>query len=274
MNRIEKRFNELKANNEKALILFITAGDPSLEETLNIMEAMAQNGVDCIELGIPFSDPIADGPVIQRSTARALRNRVQLKDILNLVTVFRQNYATPVVAMGYLNPVIRFGEERFIREFSRAGGDGLIIADLPYEEGEEYEILCKNHNTSLIYLLAPEIGTARTKNILGASSGFVYCVSHYGITGTGAALSANLKHISRSLGQLTSLPLAIGFGISSDKTAREMSRYFNGIIIGSWLIEELERSTNKPETAAQFARRLKRAISAEQPLKTRETEIR
>jgi tryptophan synthase alpha chain len=260
MNRLEQHFTELKNEYKKALILFVTAGDPTLEKTLSIMEAMALNGVDCIELGVPFSDPIADGPVIQRSTARALKNKINLGDILNLIKSFRQKYNTPIVCMGYLNPIIRYGEEKFITDLNSAGGDALIIADLPYEEGENFELLCKSNNVNLVYLLAPEIGTNRTANILKASSGFVYCVSHYGTTGVGGPINSGIKEVTASLKKLTALPLAIGFGISNEKSAKEMSNYADGIIIGSWLIKELENAANKAKAAGEFTQMLKSAI--------------
>jgi tryptophan synthase alpha chain len=261
MNRLEKHFAELQSKNEKALILFITAGDPNLDETLKIMESLAKNGADCIELGIPFSDPIADGPVIQQSTSRALKNNVQLGDILAMISKFRQNHDTPIVCMGYFNPILRYGEDKFIKAFHAAGGDGLIIADLPFEEGEEYEKLCKNNGVNLIYLLAPEIGSERTKRILASSSGFVYCVSHYGTTGEGATINSTLGEITKSLRKQTKLPLAVGFGISSLQSAKKVSKDADGIIIGSWLIKELENAGNKQEKAGEFTKSVKQAIT-------------
>lgn len=262
MNRLEKHFLNLKKENQKALILFVTAGDPDLDETLSIMEAMAQNGVDCIELGVPFSDPIADGPVIQRSTARALKNNINLLNILQLLKTFRKNYDTPVVCMGYLNPIANYGERKFIKDFSNAGGDGLIIADLPYEEGESFEKLCKKQNINLIYLLAPEIGTKRTRNVLDSTSGFVYCVSHYGTTGIGGPINSEISLIAPFLKKLTKLPLFIGFGISNQEIAKHMSSLSDGVIIGSWLIKELEKSENKAEAAGQFTEKVKSAIQS------------
>lgn len=261
MNRIEQHFSELKKNNEKALILFLTAGDPSLEATFDIMSALAQNGADCIEIGVPFSDPVADGPVIQRATSRAIQNNVKLDDILTLIAKFRQFYETPLVCMGYFNPIIRYGEENFCQAFHQAGGDGLIIADLPYEEGENMETICRQNDVSLIYLLAPEIGSERTQKILDASSGFVYCVSHFGTTGTNEGPDVHVNQVVRSLKSMTSLPVAVGFGISSLEKAKEMSDETDGIIIGSWLLQELEKTNDKARKAAEFARSAKEAIA-------------
>ncbi len=261
MNRLEKHFLELKKRNETALILFLTAGDPNLDETLRIMQALSANGADCLELGVPFSDPIADGPVIQRSTARALKNDVNLDNILQLVSKFRKTSETPVVLMGYFNPIVRYGTEPFVGACGESGVDGLIVADLPYEEGEEFEHLCRQKSIDLIYLLAPEMGSERTKNILAASSGFVYCVSHYGTTGAGDGMDVQIDQVIKSLKTMTDLPVAVGFGISSIEQAEAAARVADGVIIGSWLIKELEGAEDKVSKAAQFAKAVKTAIA-------------
>jgi tryptophan synthase alpha chain len=260
MNRLEKHMVALKAKNEKALILFLTAGDPDLDTTLDIMGALSHNGVDCIELGVPFSDPIADGPIIQKSTSRALVNKVNVDHIFNTVRRFRQNYNTPVVLMGYYNPIIRYGLNTFAESFKNSGGDGLIIADLPYEEGEEFERICSQNDICLIYLLAPEIGSDRTKKILSASKGFVYCVSHYGTTGISEAPTRDVDEVIQSLKSMTDLPVAIGFGISSLEKAKSASKIADGIIIGSWLIRELEKAHDKAKAAGEFTKAVKSAI--------------
>ena len=260
MNRLDKRFESLREHGKKAVILFVTAGDPDLPTTLDIIKALAANGTDCIELGIPFSDPIADGPVIQQSTARALANHITFHEIWNLVETFRKDYDTPIVLMGYLNPILRYGTERFVRDCRRCGVDGLIIADLPYEEGEELERICREQDVHLIYLLAPEEMNARTEKIVHATRGFLYLVSHYGTTGRQEHFQKNLKRIVRSVRTLTSLPVAIGFGISSIQQARDAAEIADGVIVGSWLIRELEQSDTKTETAVQFVRRLRQAV--------------
>ncbi|MBN1478717.1 tryptophan synthase subunit alpha [candidate division KSB1 bacterium] len=262
MNRLEKHLREVKLRDEKAAIFFITAGDPSLKETFNIMLHLAENGADCIELGMPFSDPIADGPVIQRSTLRALKQNVRLEDILKLVQQFRKKSPAPVVVMGYYNPIIRYGVDRFIQDCVSSGIDGLIIADLPYEEGEDIEKICKENNTSLIYLLAPDIDPKRTRAIVRASSGFIYCVAHYSTTGTHKQNDDKvLPQTIKSLQDMTDLSVALGFGISSLEKAKELSRLADGIIIGSWLIQELESATDKAECAANFVNNVKAAIN-------------
>jgi tryptophan synthase alpha chain len=261
MNRLQNRLAALKNNNEKALILYITAGDPDLVSTLNIMNALAENGTDCIELGVPFSDPMADGPIIQRSSQRALQAGFDMDRIFAIIQKFRHNHDTPVVLMGYYNPVLHYGNEKFFDALKNAGGDGVIIADLPYEEGEEVEKICRERELCLIYLLAPEIGSERTRKILDASSGFVYCVSHYGTTGMQNGPAQQMGAVIASLKAMTSLPIAVGFGISNDNIARETSQYADGIIIGSWLIKELENSINKVQTASEFSKHLKNIIS-------------
>ncbi|MBN2412535.1 tryptophan synthase subunit alpha [candidate division KSB1 bacterium] len=260
MNRLNTHFNNLKNKNEKALILYITAGDPNINTTFEIMKALAENGADCIELGIPFSDPMADGPVIQRASTRALKNDVNVDLIFSIVKRFREHFQTPMVLMGYFNTILRYGMEAFVDTFKKAGGDGLIIADLPYEEGEDFENICKTRDVSLIYLISPEMGSERTRNILSVTDGFVYCISHYGTTG-GESKTENLDGIIDSIKSMTDLPVAVGFGISTLQQARNAGRIADGIIIGSWLIKELEKTNDKPKVASQFTKTLKQAIS-------------
>ena len=174
-NRISEKSKSLKKSRKKALVVYITAGFPNAKSTLKLVDILVDQGVDFIELGMPFSDPIADGPVIQRSTLRAMKNRVLIRDILQLVKRFREKSNTPVVMMGYYNPIIRYGPEFLIQDCVTYGVDGLIIADLPFEEGEEIEDMAKAHDISLIYLLAPDIDPLRTESIVRASSGFIYC---------------------------------------------------------------------------------------------------
>ena len=255
MNRLEQQLS-----GKKSSLFFITAGDPDLETSLEIMKALADGGASCIELGMPFSDPIADGPVIQRSTARALKKLVTIDDILQLVQTFRQTHDTPIVLMGYLNPVMFYGEQPFVLACEKAGVDGLIIADLPWEEGEKMETICKEHGIALIYLLAPELSSDRTKAIARASTGFIYCVAQYSPTGTKEETRQTLAPIVESIKSDTDLPVLVGFGISSVERVGEVSKIADGIIIGSWLIQELEKSENKAERAAQFVKAVNETI--------------
>ncbi|MDZ7724171.1 MAG: tryptophan synthase subunit alpha [candidate division KSB1 bacterium] len=257
MNRLDKQFQTLKGN-DKAGVFFITAGDPDIQTTLNIMSAMADSGADVIELGMPFSDPMAEGPVIQRSSARALINKITLMDIFKLVERFRQNYDTPVVMMGYCNPVFQYGIEPFVRDAKSHGVDGFIIADLPFEEGETMETVCRRYGLALIYLLAPDF-TERSQEILKASSGFVYVISQYSTTGAESADHVAAGTLT-ALRASTELPVCVGFGISSIETAKDFSKHADGVIIGSWLIREMEKASDKPETAGNLVRCVKSAI--------------
>jgi tryptophan synthase alpha chain len=260
MNRLQRHLSELKSRDEKAAIVFITAGDPSLQESLDIMLCMAENGADCIELGIPFSDPIADGPVIQRSTARALKNDVKIKEIFELVKAFRKSSDVPIVLMGYYNPLYRYGLEKMAADCSLAGVDGLIIADLPFEEGEELQTITRKEDVSLIYLLAPDIDPMRTRSIVDSSSGFIYCVAQYSTTGTNEKTDAVSNETIELLKKMTNMPVVVGFGISDLDKAREISKVADGVIVGSWLLKKLETADNKPEYAGRFVRNLKKAM--------------
>lgn len=262
MNNLERHFSKLSASGQKAAVFFITAGDPSSAQTPEIMRAVAEAGADCIELGVPFSDPIADGPIIQRSTARALTNRVTLDDLYEIVQQFRRDHNTPVVMMGYYNPLLRYGLERAVSRCREAGIDGLIVADLPFEEGGELEKLCRRAGVSLIYLLAPDIDPKRTRSIVRASRGFVYCVAQYGTTGVDSGGDSVLPETIRSLQSMSDLPVLLGFGISSLEGVREKSRIADGVIIGSWLIQTLESATEPVAAAGAFVRAVRQALDA------------
>jgi tryptophan synthase alpha chain len=259
MNRLERKLEQLRQQGQKAQTLFITAGDPDLESTLRIMQALADNGAHILELGIPFSDPIADGPAIQRSSQRALQNRVHIPEILKLVDRFRKTHAVPVILMGYYNPILRYGLEQFVVDCHIAGVDGLIIADLPYEEADLLAAACRQEGVCLIFLVAPT-GGDRAKKIAAASSGFVYCVSHYGTTGGDEAGAMDLESIINSVRGTTALPIQVGFGISSVQAVQEACRYADGVIIGSWLIRTLEESPDKVAAAAAFAKMVSQAL--------------
>jgi len=243
------------------LIPYITAGDPDPEQTVRIMHALADNGADVLELGLAFSDPVADGPVIQRAARRALDHGIGIPRVLEMIREFRRQSQIPVVLMGYMNPVFRYGPEAFVRDLSRAGGDGLIVADLPYEEGEQMEKSCARAGVSLIYLLAPEISSERTRRILASTRGFVYCLSQYSTTGSGKTLKPELKRAVHSIREGTDLPVAVGFGVSSIKRAVAVSRYADAIVFGSWLISHLEKSTDRPAAAASFMKKLRSAVN-------------
>lgn len=237
MSRISNVLSALNANGKKALIPYITAGDPDKAYTVEIMNTLVSAGADIIELGIPFSDPMADGPVIQLACERALANHTSLSDVLNMVAEFRrENAETPVVLMGYLNPVERMGYEVFIEKARAAGVDGLLIVDLPPEESEAFNQLLKANEMDSIYLIAPTTSDARIKQICDASSGYVYYVSVKGVTGSAALDTHSVAEKVSQIKSMSSIPVGVGFGIRDAEAARAVSQISDGVIVGSVLV--------------------------------------
>ncbi len=241
MSRIKARFAQLKQQNKKALIPFFTAGDPSPALTVPMMHALVAAGADIIELGVPFSDPMADGPTIQRSSERALLHGVSLKDILGMVRVFRQqDSATPVVLMGYANPIEAMGYEHFAREASAAGVDGVLTVDYPPEECSEFLACLTQHKLDPIFLLSPTSVAARVKAVAKAARGFVYYVSLKGVTGAANVDLAEVEARLATLRQQISLPLGVGFGIRDGAMAKAMAEFADAVVIGSRIVQEIE----------------------------------
>jgi tryptophan synthase alpha chain len=241
MGRITDTFNRLSRAGRKALIPYVTAGDPDLKTTAPLMHAMVAAGADIIELGVPFSDPMADGPVIQRSSERALKLHVGLKDVLGVVKTFREkDSTTPVVLMGYANPIEAMGTERFAKNASRSGVDGLIVVDYPPEECAEFVALVRSHGMDLVFLLAPTSTPERIARVARLASGYIYYVSLRGVTG---AAHLDLAEVSQKLAEIrrsTSLPLGVGFGIRDGASARTVCEVADAAIIGSRIIQEIE----------------------------------
>ena len=250
MSRIKARFAQLKQQNKKALIPFFTAGDPTPELTVPLMHALAEAGADIIELGVPFSDPMADGPTIQRSSERALLHNVCLKDILGMVRAFRkQNDATPVVLMGYANPIEAMGYENFARDAQAAGVDGVLTVDYPPEECSEFLACLAQHELDPIFLLSPTSVDARVAAVAKAARGFVYYVSLKGVTG---AANIDLAEVKARLNQLRrhiSLPLGVGFGIRDGAMAKSMAEFADAVVIGSRIVQEIESAPAEQVTA-------------------------
>lgn len=240
MSRITACFEQLAASGRKALIPFVTAGDPSPEATLPLMHAMVEAGADVIELGMPFSDPMADGPVIQQACERSLAAGTSLKKVLQIVSEFRRdNDSTPVVLMGYLNPVEAMGYEAFADAASSAGVDGLLLVDLPPEESEEVARLCRERQLDMVFLLAPTTTEQRMEVIAQAGSGYLYYVSLKGVTGSG---SLNVDEVAGKIETIrnhSKLPIGVGFGIKDADSARNVSRVADGVVVGSALIERI-----------------------------------
>jgi tryptophan synthase alpha chain len=264
MSRIQATFEALRRLNRKALIPYVTAGDPDPAATVPMMHAMVQAGADIVELGVPFSDPMADGPVIQRSGERALKHHVGLERVLAMVREFRaQDTSTPIVLMGYANPIEAMGQEAFTRAAHEAGVDGLIVVDYPPEECQEFARLLRECGMDLVFLLAPTSTPERIGMIARLASGYIYYVSLRGVTGTA---NIDLADVARKIAEIrvqTTLPVGVGFGIRDGATARAICDIADAAIIGSRIIQEIEAA---PESAldrvAAFLRGVRLAMDA------------
>jgi len=252
MSRLKACFKKLGENQKKALIPFITAGDPNADFTLSCMHTMVEAGADIIELGIPFSDPMADGPVIQQASERALAAGMSLKGVLAIVEKFRQkNVLTPIVLMGYLNPIEFMGYENFAKKAAKVGVDGVLTVDMPPEESEDLCKAYKKHEISPIYLLSPTSHQERIKKITQVASGYIYYVSLKGVTGSGNLELTSVSDKLDQIKQYTALPIAVGFGVKNAKTASDIARIGDAVVVGSALIERINENTKDPEKAKQ-----------------------
>ena len=246
-SRIPSIFNENSKKNKKTFISYLVCGDPSKNDTLIAMKVMADSGVDVIELGIPFTDPIADGPVIQKSIDRALKNNVSLKDVISVVEKFRKtNKKTAVVLMGYMNPVHKMGVERFTKLICKNDIDGVLIVDSPPEESNDLNTSLKKYNKSHIYLASPTTTDERIRSIIQMSSGYVYYVTVKGITGSKLTDISTIKKNVAKIKKYSqnNIPVAVGFGIKDSKSAKQMSKFSDGIIIGSSIVELIHKYSN------------------------------
>ena len=269
MSRIDTTLSQLKAQGRKALIPFVTAGFPFADSTPSLMHAMAAAGADVIELGVPFSDPSADGPVIQKAGDRALAYGIGLVQVLAMVREFRQtNTTTPVVLMGYANPVERydqkFGDDSFIRDASAAGVDGVLIVDYPPEECVEFAAKLRDHSMDLIFLLAPTSTDERMQQVAQVASGYVYYVSLKGVTGSGALDIDAVESMLPRIRQHVSVPVGVGFGIRDASTAKAISRVADAVVIGSRLIQliDAEPADRVNAVASEFLSGIRQALDA------------
>ena len=243
MSRIQARFEVLRKAKRKALIPYITAGDPSPALTLPLMRGLVEAGCDILELGVPFSDPMADGPVIQRSSERALKHGVSLSDVLGMVRDFRhQNSQTPLVLMGYANPIEAMGVEKFVREAKVAGVDGVIVVDYPPEECEQFAALTRQAGIDPIFLLAPTSTERRIQEVARVGSGYLYYVSLRGVTGAGHIDLADVAAHIPKIRAATQLPIGVGFGIRDAESARRVAQTADAVVIGSRIIQEIEEA--------------------------------
>ena len=244
MERIKKKFASLRANDEKALIIYLTAGDPSLVITKKLIFALEKAGVDILEIGVPFSDPTADGPVIQAASQRALKAGTSLKDVLKMVAEVRKVSEIPIVLFGYFNPIFAYGVKKFAQTARLAGVDGVLVVDLPYEEAKELRIYTDAVGIDFISLIAPTTGKERLKKIAANASGFLYYISITGITGTAAPKIENIKNEVGKIRKITNLPVAVGFGISKPQQAREIGRFADGVVVGSAVVRLIDENKN------------------------------
>ncbi|MBI5408187.1 MAG: tryptophan synthase subunit alpha [Nitrospirae bacterium] len=236
MSRITQAFNKLKKAGRKALIPYIMSGDPSLEDTKRFIADLDEAGADIIELGVPFSDPLADGPTIQRAHERALQRGTTLRKVLTFVREIRQTSQIPLILMTYYNPVFKFGIEAFVKEAVSAGVDGVIIPDLIPDEAEDFIKLARQHKLDTIFLLAPTSTPDRIKKVVKASTGFIYYVSITGITGAKLTVGDPMKDTLTSIKSNTDKPIAVGFGISNPEEAAEVAKLADGVIVGSAIV--------------------------------------
>lgn len=269
MSRIQATLAALKKSGRKALIPYVTAGDPFVDATPDIMQALADGGADIIELGVPFSDPMADGPVIQKASERALARGVGAPQVLAMVRQFRQhNNTTPVVLMGYANPIERFdqreGEGAFVTAAKAAGVDGLLVVDYPPEECEAFAARLKAVGLDLIFLLAPTSTEQRMKEVGRIASGYVYYVSLKGVTGAGHLDTAAVAQMLPRIRQHVSVPVGVGFGIRDAATARAVAQVADAVVIGSRLIQilEVEKRDTAPAAAQAFMAEIRAAMDA------------
>ena len=257
MNRIERKFKELRKNNEKALVGFITAGDPDVAQSLEIMPAMCAAGLDILELGIPFSDPTADGPAIQRSSARALAHQVNLTQVLEMIRRLREKTAIPIILFGYYNPILQYRVDKFCADARTAGADGVLVVDLPPEESAELTNGHPEADFPLIRLIAPTTPAERMHRIVESAHGFLYLISKTGVTGSDGLDMDDIAARTASVKAVTDLPVCVGFGISTAKDVQSIAAVADGVVIGSAFERLIEENLNQSNLAGLVAEQVK-----------------
>lgn len=249
MGRIEDKFTQLKQQGKKALITFITAGDPDLATTMRAVIEMENRGADIIELGIPYSDPIAEGPVIQAANARALKHAIKISDIMQSVKEMRKTVKVPLLYLLYCNCILQYGIDRFFAECAEVGLDGVIIPDLPFEEREELGVSADKNGIVMITLVAPT-SADRVEKLARNAKGFLYCVSSLGVTGVRSSFNTNFEEFFSLINKATSIPKALGFGISTAEHVKQLKGYCDALIVGSAMVKRIEEA-GSPEEAVK-----------------------
>jgi tryptophan synthase alpha chain len=259
LTRIAEQFGQLKRVGRRGFVPFITAGDPDLTATRELLVELARAGADVIELGVPFSDPMADGPVIQRASERALRHDVSVQHVLEVVADARRATDVPIILFSYYNPLLQFGHERLCGAARRAGVDGLLVTDLAPEEAGEFAATLARHELDLIFLVAPTSTDARLRMVAERATGFIYAVSRAGVTGAQREVSTAAEQLVERVRATTDLPVAVGFGISTREQVAEVWRYADAAVVGSAIVAEIERHAGAPDLVPRigaFARAL------------------
>lgn len=263
MSRISEKFMALREKKEKALIVYLTAGDPSLAITKELILALENAGADILEIGVPFSDPTADGPVIQAAAQRALKSGATLTAILEMIKEVRRVSQIPIVLFGYYNPIFVYGGEKFAHHAARAGVDGVLVVDLPPEEAPELREFTDAAGIDFIFLIAPTTGARRSQQIAAGATGFLYYISITGITGTAAPKIADIETAVSKLRKITKLPVAVGFGITTPEQAGQIGKTADGVIVGSAVVRLIDENRNSPDLikiVADFTGALKKEL--------------
>ena len=259
MGRIAEAFTQLKRTGKKGFIPFLTAGDPDLETTAQLLVQLSQAGATVIELGVPFSDPMADGPVIQRASERALKHGFGLAQVLDVARRAKETIQTPIILFSYFNPLMQFGIERLAATARASGIDGVLVTDLTPEEAGEFAEELRANDLDMIFLVAPTSTDARLRLVSDRASGFIYAVSRAGVTGERATVSSEAEKLVNRVRKFTSLPVAVGFGISTSAQVADVQRYADAVVVGSAIVSEIERLGSEPDLAQRigdFARKL------------------
>ncbi|BBB92713.1 MAG TPA: tryptophan synthase subunit alpha [Methylomusa anaerophila] len=258
MSRLNDKFDQLKNSGRKGLIVYLTAGCPNFDDTLQAVLKLEQAGADIVEIGIPFSDPMADGPVIQKAAVMALKGGATTGKVQELVERIRQKSAIPLAVMTYVNSIIQFGTEKFIHSFATAGIDGVIVPDLPVEEAAIVAPVCRNFDMDFIQFVAPTTTSERIQALTSQATGFIYCITSTGVTGVREIDYRPIAAVIEKVRNRTQVPLAVGFGIGSPESARQAARYADGVIVGSAVMERM--MTGGIDTARDLVRSIRQAL--------------